>query len=259
MELWLTVLRCVAHPRVSPDFTRDWFADYSLEEIALSVAREKPNGEKQSIRKTYKGHMKTLGVAGRFDADRKETDAPDTLMMMMQKPPEHWQQEMGASAQGVLEFSTSTLSDLSKATAMARGPLRKDQWDASVLGEIGKSITAIPATIATPRLGEHASKIPLASSHLARAMKTDAIRAKRNIRKRSYADSSFEGYGETFGDEYIDDGDFSNADGDEHGPRKKTKKVCCVYCQQGPTNTCETSISMPPQRQYSYGPGMVGA
>ncbi len=54
----------------------------------------------------------------------------------------------------------------------------------------------------------------------------DAARPQRSIKKRSYGDSSFEGYGETFPDDDLgQDAGYSTGEGDRVGGQKKRKKV----------------------------------
>jgi hypothetical protein len=84
------------------------------------------------------------------------------------------------------------------------------------------------------------------------------------VKKRSYGDSSFEGYGEG----YPDDGDtgYSTGEGDMSGPGlKRRKKVLIKNCSSTDDELManllqQNDTASPfPQRQPSYGPGMVGA
>lgn len=63
------------HERL-PRITEDLFEMFNLTGIAAEVAREKPNGEKNALRKTYKGQIKKLGILGRFDSVAQDWDAP---------------------------------------------------------------------------------------------------------------------------------------------------------------------------------------
>lgn len=228
-----------SHPKTSTDL----FAAYGLTDLAAEVAREKPNGEKNALRKTYKGHIKRLGVAGHFDVQKQSAD----IFGMVQVPDHEW---------GVLHvrgreinngLSESSLSSLSKAVTMVQGPIPKARWDSSVLGELAPtngdtSRSGLSGKLTTPNTPSGAT--PAAGRPNAKVLSgQDPLRPKRNIKKRGYGDSSFEGYNETFQD---DDGGYDTGEGE--GGQKRRKK-----------NPEATSPYPGAVRQQSYGPGMVGA
>ena len=107
-------------------------------------------------------------------------------------------------------------------------------------------------------LPESASAPPTSHNSL------DALRPKRNVKKRTYGDSSFEGYGEGYVDDDMQEMGYSTGDGEDRGGgRKRPKKVCyLLHLKQVMADTDETAQSnfqQGPMRQNSYGPGMVGA
>jgi hypothetical protein len=66
-----------------------------------------------------------------------------------------------------------------------------------------------------------------------RKQKADLPRPKRNAKKRTYGDSSFEGYGEGFVDDDTQETGYSTAEGDDRAvSRKRPKKVCSLLSMQ---------------------------
>lgn len=234
---------------------------FNLADLANEVAREKPNGEKNALRKTYKGHIKRLGVAGHFDVQKKKEDAPSDFMALLQVPELEWNVHQVKGREINDGLSEATVSTLGRALTMSKGPIAKSIWDTSVLGDLAPShgdgakpiASAKAAAVGTPPVGTPTgtTKGQLPPGH-------DPNRPRRNIKKRSYGDSSYEGYGEGFPD---DDAGYSTGDGE--GGQKRRKKVCTwsavhpvsmlTNCQNGNTPPYPTA------RQHSYGPGMVGA
>lgn len=236
------------HPAYSVPVTEDLFARYGLEDIAASVARVDDNGVKKSVRKTYKNYMRTL--SGAFDSVKKEDGAPDTMLYTINLPSTEWDAKYGSTAQIEKGLPEAALANLGKAMTMARGAIPKSVWNPSVLGELNSA----PAAAATAKGVQNAVKTPVprvAAPEVSRPVKGEAPRPKRNIKKRQYGDSSFEGYGEGYVDDDLQDGGYSTGgagdDDDRAGGRKRPKKNSGSTHFQGAV------------RQNSYGPGMVGA
>ena len=201
---------------------------FDLTGLAAEVAREKPNGEKNALRKTYKGHIKRLGVAGHFDVQKKEEGAPSEIMEFMQVPELEWNVHFVKGREISDGLSETTLASLGRAMTMAKGPISKSIWDTSVLGELAPSSgdskvssSAKPTAPNTPSastpaaLGRPKSQLP--PGH-------DPNRPRRNIKKRTYGDSSYEGYGEGFPDD--DTGvETGYSTGEGEGGQKRRKKV----------------------------------
>ena len=238
-----------------------------MNEIASTVARELPNGEKNKLRKTYKGKIKDLGISGKFDVAIRNDDAPDSFLAMLRQPEEEWaiHNRIGKEIENGL--SSHVRTSLPAAMIMSKGAIPKSSWDSAVLGELD-----IPETKATP--------VPTPTKSLVtgtvnkglnppavqqpRSGKVEIARPKRNVKKRGYEESSFEGYGEGYVDDDMADAGYSTAEGDDRGlSQKRRKKVGndrffdAVLADMIQT---ATSHGYPgPMRQSSYGPGMVGA
>lgn len=111
---------------------------------------------------------------------------------------------------------------------MAKGPIAKSVWDTSVLGELapsngdGKASSSAKNTAPNTPSASTPTATDRPKTHLAPGQ--DPTRPRRNIRKRTYGDSSFEGYGEGFPD---DDGgaDTGYSTGEGEGGQKRRKKV----------------------------------
>lgn len=243
--------------------------------IAGEVARVLPNGEKNAIRKTYKGHIKRLGLNGHFDAVNEDAERPDGFLQMMRCPDEEWRIHFVLNKEIESGLAPQIRSQMGKAVSMAKGMVPKSVWDSSVLGELG------PLGIA--RAEKHKSTAPNTPvpnyTHATAAAQQPrpkiqpalapqgGVRPQRNVKKRSYGDSSFEGYGEGYpDDEAGGDTGYSTGEGEMSGPGlKRRKKVLIegssIVKAMFMANSFEqnNTASPFPQRQQSYGPGMVGA
>ncbi|PSS18843.1 hypothetical protein M430DRAFT_35246 [Amorphotheca resinae ATCC 22711] len=234
------------HPPFPIPLKEDLFQRYGLTDLAETVARSNPDGSKKTVRKTYKGHIKrVLKLSGNFDSVKRGAEEPNSLVSMMCQPDEVWNAQY---AQASKEIETGipqpVLANLGKAVTMARGVIPKDMWNSSVLGElVPPSAPAQPAK--GVQNGVKTQQPPQAAG--VRTVKPEVPRPKRNIKKRTYGDASFEGYGEGFVDDDAQETGYSTGDGDERTGRKRPKKTIQSNSFQGPV-----------ARQNSYGPGMVG-
>lgn len=251
------------HQRPAPDWCKDLYAAYKLEGLAAELARIKPNGEKNGLRKTYKKQIKDLGIAGKFDAVRHEPDAPGGLLEIWQMPEEVWVQQNGPAQNMKSGLSDLARSRLSKAMTMSRGSIPKPQWDPVVLGLDQPVVAAANTTKQAISAGTQKYTAPIPQ----RVAKVEnARRPSRNAKKRTYTDDSFAGYGEGYVDDNMaDDPGYSTGDGDDRGGQKRRKKVGSVGLDTSSTllNSKQDSSShhFPGhmRQQSSYGPGMVGA
>ncbi|KAI1075847.1 Rox3-domain-containing protein [Whalleya microplaca] len=214
------------HSGSVPRMSDDLFEKFGLTGIAAEVARTKPNGEKNALRKTYKGQIKSLGLSGHFDAVKKGPKDENNFAALLSLPDDEWvsREVRGKEIDGGLP--SSCLSNLFRATTMAKGSIQKSLWDSSVLGDLalgnvlkkpGQDQAArqtAPGTPVTSALGI----TPKPSKSLA----PQADRARRIGNKRSYQDSSFEGYGDGYEDET---GGSSTGDGDDRSKLKRRKQV----------------------------------
>lgn len=248
---------------------------FGLTGLAAEVARTLPNGEKNAMRKTYKGHIKKLGVNGHFDSVKKETNDPDGFQFMLLAPEQEWGIREVGSRDVRGGFSSTVKQNLMAAATMAKGPIGKDRWDSSVLGDLAsdkaysKQSSAKPTTPGTPLSSTtNTTGAGAAAKGQQPLLAQAAARPQRSIKKRSYGDASFEGYGEGYvDDDAMDTGGDSTGEGDSRvAGQKRRKKV-----HTGPLSyddelgadmfqNAPGGQSFPaPVRQQSYGPGMVGA
>lgn len=189
-------------------------------------------------------------------------DAPDTLLAMMLAPDEEWDAQFTRGKEVGKGLPENVMAGMSKAFTMARGIIPKTSWNASVLGEL----VSAPSQTESAKPMQNGNKTPNPQNpSIARTAKSDLPRPKRNVKKRTYGDSSFEGYGEGYVDDDTQETGYSGTDGEDRGgSRKRPKKVCSMlYLQNCMANNEKTtqshSFQNPPMRQNSYGPGMVGA
>lgn len=238
------------HPESLPRTSEDLYEMFDLTGLAAEVAREKPNGEKNALRKTYKGHIKRLGVAGHFDVQKKKEDSPSDFLAMLQVPDHEWNVHQVKGRALMDGLSEMTKSSLGRALTMAKGPIAKSVWDTSVLGDIGsngdssKAPSAKPTAPNTPLISMPGAAMSRPKAQLLSGQ--SPARPQRSIKKRSYGDSSYEGYGEGFPDD--DTGlETGYSTGEGEGGQKRRKK------SSGTTPPYPSAM-----RQSSYGPGMVG-
>ncbi|KAI0454563.1 Rox3-domain-containing protein [Xylaria acuta] len=210
------------HSISSPRMSEDLFEKFGLTGIAAEVARTKPNGEKNALRKTYKGQIKTLGLSGHFDVVKKEQSAFMELLMVAE---EDWQNRAVSGKDIERGFSSAHQSNLTRATTLARGQIPKALWDSSVLGDLAPghaskktSSEQVPRATApsTPALSATG-----ATQKANKPLAPQLDRARRLGKKRSYQDTSFEGYGEGYDD---DTGGYSTGDGDDRSNKLKRRK-----------------------------------
>ncbi|KAK0626707.1 mediator of RNA polymerase II transcription subunit 19 [Immersiella caudata] len=215
------------HPPSRPLVSEDLFELYGLTGLAAEVARVLPNGEKNAIRKTYKGHIKKLGVNGVFDSVKEDWQRPESLLNLTKCPNDEWNVLFVRGRDIKDGFSSEIEDKLPRAAMMSKGVVPKSLWDYSVLGDLqpgGKGdkqpASARPTAPNTP-LTYGANTIQ--RSKPTTTVAQEAARPKRSVKKRSYGDSSFEGYGEGYPDDGAETG-YSTGEGDAV-PGKRRKKV----------------------------------
>ncbi|KAI1308903.1 Rox3-domain-containing protein [Xylaria venustula] len=210
------------HSISSPRMSDDLFEKFGLTGIAAEVARTKPNGEKNALRKTYKGQIKTLGLSGHFDVVKKE---PSAFMELLMVAEEDWQNRVVSGKDIEKGFTSAQQSNLTKATTLAKGQIPKKSWDSSVLGDLAPG-NALKKTSSDQAPRATAPNTPALSAAGATQKPSKSLapqldRARRLGKKRSYQDSSFEGYGDGFDD---DTGGYSTGDGDDRSSKLKRRK-----------------------------------
>ncbi|KAK4242292.1 hypothetical protein C8A03DRAFT_40413 [Achaetomium macrosporum] len=248
------------HPSPRPQVSKDLFEMYGLTRLATEVARVLPNGEKNALRKTYKGHIKKLGVQGHFDEVKEDPYRQDGLISLIKTPQDVWEVHFTRGRAMQDGLSNEARQKLPRAMTMAKGVVPKSLWDHSVLGDLGPGKGEKQAPSARPT----APNTPLASAGLQGGMPwakvgtpiaQDAARSTRNIKKRSYGDSSFEGYGEGSPDDETgaetgystgySTGDGDMAAGHKRGNKKQARPADKPYANQA--------------RQPAYGAGITGS
>jgi len=215
------------HPPSRPLVSEDLFQLYDLTGLAAEVARVLPNGEKNAIRKTYKGHIKKLGVQGVWDSVKEDWQRQDSLLNLAKCPDLEWNVHFVVNKDINDGITPELQGKLLRAATMSKGLVPKTLWDSSVLGEIGpggkgekQTTSARPTAPNTPlTYGANNIQRPKPMSTAAQ----EAARPKRSVKKRSYGDSSFEGYGEGYPDDGAETG-YSTGEGDM-APGKRRKKV----------------------------------
>jgi hypothetical protein len=240
------------------------------------MAREKSSGEKNTLRKSFKGQLKRLVIDGGYDTKKDERDEndPDGFFAMLSLPEDVWYAHHVKQRDIADGLSESTLACLPKSMTMLKGKVRKDHWDPYILG----ALESTPAQLADPLTQANSAKptepnTPAAStpaamgrakpSSLGPHPSQDPSRPRRNIKKRSYGDSSFEGYGEGFPDDDtgVDTG-YSTGDGENGGGQKRRKKASIGGLAYYLILTLLQNLGSAqpaPMQQQNYGPGMVGA
>jgi hypothetical protein len=184
-----------------------------------------PNGEKNAIRKTYKGHIKRLGVNGRWDSVETDPMANDGFLAMVGCPEEIWQIQFVQNKELGKGFRPETQDNLMRAVSMAKGVVPKSVWDSAVLGELGpggagkfkSTAPNTPVPTSTP-----AAAVPAAQARAKLPQQLGVqgpVRPQRSTKKRSYGDNSYQGYGEGFPDD--DDGGYSTGDGGSDSKRRR--------------------------------------
>ncbi|KAK3995609.1 mediator of RNA polymerase II transcription subunit 19 [Cladorrhinum sp. PSN332] len=213
------------HPAPRPNVAEDLFEIYGLTQIAAEVARVLPNGQKNALRKTYKGQIKKLGIQGHFDSVPSDPMQRGSLLDITRAPLDAFEFHYVRDKEIQRGFTNEVQSKLSRAMTMGKGIVPKSLWDSSVLGDLGPGKSDKQSSSARPT----APNTPLTMSGLQPRVKvgtpvptSDIARAKRSIKKRSYGDSSFDGYGEGYLD---DDTGYSTAEGDMASVQKRRKKV----------------------------------
>lgn len=208
--------------------SEDLFEMFDLTGIARDVARVLPDGTKNGLRKTYKGQIKKLDLEGHFDSVKKDENAEDGFMRLAYYPAEEW---------GIHHVSNKditaglNLRSLTNALNMARGPIPKDKWDQSVLGELAadkvtgnKQSSSAKAT--APSTPAASGIIPRTKAQGLAAQ--EAVRPHRSGKKRNYGDNSYEGY-DGYGDDTGPETGYSTGEGEAAGQKgaalKRRKKV----------------------------------
>jgi hypothetical protein len=211
-----------------PVLSDDLFEMYDLTGIAGEVARVLPDGSKNALRKTYKGQIKKLGLMGHFDAVKKEPNDPSGFFSLVTVPDQEWHVHFVQGKDIEDGIRPEVKHMLNRATGMARGTIPKNKWDTSVLADFAggpkgsssaKATATAPGTPLNPAIGG----IPRTKAQGVLAQ--EATRPRRANKKRSYGDSSFEGYEGYLDDETGADTGYSTGEGEGAKRRKKVLRA----------------------------------
>lgn len=220
---------------MNPNTSLDLFELYNHQAIVESVARWKPDAKapdgraKNAMRKTFKNKIKAAGVNGNFDYKTDEVEQKNKIpklgqLIHMMVIDEEEFNELHPWGKDIDKGLDALLPNIDKALTMAKGVIPKTIFDSSVLGEIGAPSSAKQV----PKQNGARTPIPQASHGGTPRPKSELPRPKRNVKKRTYGDSSYEGYGEGYVDDDAPDGGYSTND----DSRKRPKKVCNLLCMQ---------------------------
>ena len=188
------------------------------------------SGEKiNKLRKSYEGKIKDFELAGRnkpVKVDIPEGGKGKLRGMMEDVPEEQWQAE---NAVRRIEISPEFGNTLKKAMEMRPGTTRNhEMWEDALGHEKVRPVTGPEVPVRKNLPTAAPAQRPNGAVRPQAANAADVIRPRRANKKRSYADNSFEGYGDGFVD---DEGDldvaaYSDSEDGGGGPgRKKRKKV----------------------------------
>jgi len=223
----------LALPRIRPDPSQHLLSKYGFSALHAKVARTDPVTHEKinKLRKSYEGQIKNFQLAGKNKPVKD--DIPEgqwsSLNLMMLEPEESWyaSKVMGKK----IEVTPDLESRLQKAMFLQPGRTKDDEyWSDLLLHEKARPAPvqettgkrAPPSSVQRPQVnGNGGRSMPPATG--------EAARPRRDKKKRSYTDNSFEGYEEGFVDDDavdLDQAFLSNSEDGSHGPvRKKLKKV----------------------------------
>lgn len=225
----------LAIPRIRPDPSQHLLSRYGLSGLHATVARTDPitHDKINKLRKSYEGQIKSFALAGRNKPTKDEVPEGQwsNLNMMMLEPDDSWyaSKVMGKK----IEINPSQEPRLQKALFLQPGRTKDHELWEDLLGH--EKSRPIPiqdpagkkAVAGAPQRPQMNGSVMRTVSHAA----GEGIRPRRAGKKRSYADNSFEGYGDGFVDDEavnMDQSFLSNSEDGGHGlGRKKRRKVGC--------------------------------
>ncbi|KAK6513498.1 hypothetical protein TWF281_005122 [Arthrobotrys megalospora] len=240
---WLNLKK---HVPLQPDLTSNLIEKYGLSSIAASVARTDSSGQKQKLRKSYKGKIAGLSGKNEVVTTAQQVAVPEGeegwgqpvvqlvkggLLEMLDIPEDQWKnmnvigKELPRNGNGgrPLDFNAlrKGLSNWSK------GPI--PDYDASWLAledppPRNSSSTASGHPTANSTLNNVKSNTPVATAS-PNGVNTASpnppnMRSSGRKRRREYGENTWEGYGED-----VDDDGGSGYDDDDARKKKKKRKI----------------------------------
>lgn len=240
----------LAIPRIRPDPSQHLLSRYGLSDLHAKVARTDPITHEKinRLRRSYEGQIKNFALSGRNKPTKDEIPEGQwsSLNMMMLEPEESWyaSKVMGKK----IEVTADLEARLGKAMFLQPGRTKNHEHWENLLGHEkprlaqGQDAAGIKKAIPGPtQQRPQVNGNTVTASAMSQAAGGEAMRPRRAGKKRSYADNSFEGYGDGFVDDEaadVDQGFVSNSEDGSHGlGRKKRKKVSLVSATL-PPGTC---------------------
>lgn len=173
------------------------------------------------MRKSYEGHIKPLGLAGKNKPVKHEVSMPGMgLMEMAMWPEEEWRNQKVLGKDLSQGLSSALKARLGKAMKMSTKPsLRTEEWN-QMLSLDKPKLPPLPEAkgklnIQTTKTKSNGSII---TNSKASTTPIDDRPKRANAKRRRYGDDSYEGYGEG----YIDDDAMEDVDNESslEGSRK---------------------------------------
>jgi len=231
-EKYLLCNRPIRAPQYSS--ADDLFDIFNLTPLATKMAREKPNGEKNALRKSFKSQVKELAIDGAYDTkkDERPDNDPDGFFALLNLPEDVWYAHHVKGREIQDGFSDTTMASLPKALSMLKGKVRKEHWDPYILGSLESPAQLMDTssnTVNSAKASELNTPVggstPAASSRLKVMSQTlapgqDPSRSRRSVKKRPFGDGN-----DSYGDGFDDDGGSSTGDGEDRNGTKRRKKV----------------------------------
>lgn len=223
----------LALPRIRPDPSQHLLSRYGLSALHAKVARTDPVTHEKinKLRKSYEGQIKNFALAGRNKPAKDEIPEGQwsSLNMMMLEPEESWYASKVTGKK--IEVTPDLQARLHEAMSLQPGRMKGHEYWSDLLGHEKPRPPQLQET-GGKRPSAGAVQRPHMNGNSVRPMSHAAgegVRPRRAGKKRSYADDSFEGYGDGFVDDEAADMDpsfLSNSEDGSHGlGRKKRKKV----------------------------------
>jgi hypothetical protein len=224
---------------------------YGLDPLASTVARKDPvTGEKiNKLRKSYEGKVKNLGLPGK----NKPTDRPGELLGFMEWPEDAWYDQKIRGKELDLAQDGPMMKKLAKALQMNPGKLLPED-DAKWKGLLAYDEASVktPVVSATKRPAHQAMLKSQPSSMRASAPASPraqhGARLDRPNKKRSYVESSYEGYQD-------DDGYSTGGLDDKHNSAAKKRRKVCEACPSLVLSNCH--LTKLPSQDFS--PALEGS
>ena len=154
--------------------------------------------------------------------------------MMEDIPEEQWQAENAAKK---IEITPAFRTTVTKAMEMRPGTTRNNEmWEDALGHEKPRPAAAPEVSVKKNPPATVPAQRPNGAVRPQVSNAADVIRPRRANKKRSYADNSFEGYGDGYVDDEgdLDAGAYSNSEDGGGGPGRKKRKKVALYSVQLP-------------------------